>query len=140
MTSIQTYLNNVKASFDEFRFVTGDCHNLAVALHKQFQGELCAIIREEFDEDGELYSITYSHMIFIDSQRVEWDIDGSDADARWIDQWPEEGDEDGHTSEFSYVTLTIDELPAFLEKYNCKVDETLVKELLNMSEPVIMAV
>lgn len=138
MTCIETFLSNVKASFDEFRFVSGDCHNLAVALHKQFQGELCAIIREEFDEDGEPYSITYSHMLFIDSTHVEWDIDGNDADARWIEQWPEDGDEDGHTSEFSYVSLTLDELPAFLAKHDCKVDETLVNELLNVSEPVIM--
>lgn len=138
MKAIETFLSNVKSSFDEFRFVSGDCHSLAVALHKLFNGELCAIIREEFDEDGEPYSITYSHMIFIDGNSVEWDIDGSDADARWTEQWPEDGDEDGHTSEFSYVSLTLEELPAFLSQYDRGVDETLVNELLNLSEPVIM--
>jgi hypothetical protein len=138
MTSIETYLNSVKASFDDFRFVSGDCHNLAVALHKQFKGELCAIIREEFDESDELYSTTYSHMLFIDENGIEWDIDGSGADERWIEQWPDDGDEDGHTSEFNYVSLTLDDLPEFLAENDCEIDETLVNELLNVSEPVIM--
>jgi hypothetical protein len=138
MTSIETYLNSVKASFDDFRFVSGDCHNLAVALHKQFKGELCAIIREEFDESDELYSTTYSHMLFIDENGIEWDIDGSGADERWIEQWPEDGDEDGHTSEFNYVSLTLDDLPEFLAENDCEIDEMLVNELLNLSEPVIM--
>ena len=139
MKAIETFLSKVKASFDEFRFVSGDCHSLAVALHKQFQGDLGAIIREEFDEDGEPYSITYSHMLFVDSSNAEWDIDGNDAYERWIEQWPEEGDEDGHTSEFTYVPLTIDEVPEFLKKYDAKLDETLINELLNFSEPVIMS-
>jgi len=140
MSSIETYLSNVKNSLDEFRFVSGDCHNLAVALHKLFQGELCAIIREEFDEDGEPYSTTYSHMLFIDGQGVEWDIDGSGADERWVEQWPEDGDEDGHTSEFSYVALLIEDLPEFLSKHRCKLNDELIKELLILNEPVIMTV
>lgn len=140
MSSIETYLSNVKNSLDEFRFVSGDCHNLAVALKHLFQGELCAIIREEFDEDGEPYSITYSHMLFIDTQGVEWDIDGSGADERWVEQWPEDGDEDGHTSEFSYVALMIEEVPEFLNKHNCKINDELIKELLMLHEPVIMTV
>lgn len=140
MSSIATYLSNVKNSLDEFRFVSGDCHNLAVALQKLFQGKLCAIIREEFDEDGEPYSITYSHMLFIDAQGVEWDIDGSGADERWVEQWPEDGDEDRHTSEFSYVNLLIEDLPDFLSSHDCKLNDELIKELLILHEPVIMTV
>lgn len=138
MKAIETFLSNVKASFDDFRFVSGDCHNLAVALHKQFKGELCAIIRDEFDEDDEHYSTTYSHMMFIDEHGIEWDIDGSGADERWIEQWPENRDECGHTSEFSYLSMTLDELPSFLAEHNCKLDEMLINELLNTSQPVII--
>lgn len=113
--------------------------NLGASILQKL-GELCAIIREEFDEDGEPYSTTYSHMLFIDGQGVEWDIDGSGADERWVEQWPEDGDEDGHTSEFSYVSLTFEELPDFLSKHDCKLNDALIKELLMLQEPVIMTV
>lgn len=129
MENIRLYLETVKSNFDEFRFVNGDCHNLAIALFKIFGGELWAIIRHEYDTDDELYSITYSHMIFTDKNDINWDIDGDEADERWCQQWDDFPDEDGHTSEFEYKKIEIGNISAFLNVHNCKIDEELVNVL-----------
>jgi hypothetical protein len=91
------------------RFTNGDCHVLAMALHKVIgrQGSLWACLRHEMDEDGELFSTTYSHMVYSPPDDSSWDIEGPGADERWVAQFDDdaEPDEDGLVNEFEWVQV-----------------------------------
>lgn len=125
----------VKASFDINRFFDGDCHNLAVALYHLFGqsgGCLSAIMRDEYDDDGELDSTTYSHMIFIDDRRFDWDLDGDDAQGKWEMLWNMYPDKYGHTSEFDTIDMQLEHVAEFLKDHDCKLDDELIKELIKL--------
>lgn len=61
------------------RFITGDCHTLAMALHESSGrgGSLQACLYGEG---------SYSHMVFIDANQRSWDVNGEGAQQRWKDR------------------------------------------------------
>lgn len=77
-------------------FLNGDCHTLAMALHQasaapgahQYRvGSLWACLRLEIDEDDQVITTGYSHMVYDDLDGVSWDIGGPGADERWAERF-----------------------------------------------------
>ena len=126
MKNLIKTLKILESRKDSSRFVSGDCHHLAMALQSEFGGELCAIIRNEFDsETGVKIDQVYSHMILVINEEC-YDIDGKDADARWEDLW-ENNDYSFH--EFEYLHLQKDAVKDFVINNNGHYSDNIVEEL-----------
>lgn len=70
------------------RYLNGDCHHLALALHTiHCTGTLRACLRETWMAEKDQWHADYSHMVYVDPLGETWDIDGSGAQYRWTRQW-----------------------------------------------------
>ena len=121
------------------RFVSGDCHVLAMALYLVSGrcGSLWACLRKEVDEEGNVFSTTYSHMVYSPPDDSSWDIDGAEADERWVGQFDncEEPDEDGLVSEFDWVEVPCGhaeqaDAQHWLELHYAQVDRQLLNAIV----------
>lgn len=126
--NIDYALSIIKKNFGEHIFSSGNCHDLAFALYKNFGGSLLAIIRDEIDENGAIFTTTYSHMI-LELNGFCIDIDGENADERWCNMWSDEFDEDGLISEFNYINVSDTKIDDFLKEYKTSLNLILIEQL-----------
>lgn len=115
-------------------FTNGDCHTLAVALYQAMgrEGTLLACLRDSFDEDGQLFSTGYSHMVYQPPNGNDcWDIGGTGADVRWEDLFDlsEEPDRHGLVDRFRWVTVPYDTYQVWLQEHYGCIDNMLTDKL-----------
>lgn len=122
-------------------FTDGDCHTLAVALYQAMdcQGKLYACLRDSFNEDGLLFSTGYSHMVYGDPNGVNWDINGSQADTRWEDDFDftDTPDEHGLVHEFRWVDVPYDTYQCWLQDHFGAIDNGLTAKLTHALRPFL---
>ncbi len=105
---IEAGLGRVREAFGAERFEDGECHILAMALLRAMgTGKLYACMRETLNEDGSVYSVGYSHMVYECPKSELWDIRGIEADVRWEERFPDMDvpDKWGMTSRFNWVEV-----------------------------------
>lgn len=122
--NIQNALAAIAARYNAHDFVDGDCHTLAVALYEanNEQGKLVGCMRNTLNEDGSVYSVSYSHMVYECQQGRLWDIGGDNADVRWEEGFPDMAvpDKWGMTSTFEWVEVPYEGHQMWLmERYGC---------------------
>lgn len=115
MHQLTTALTRVAALWPPEQFEEGDCHTLAMAIHQAMasstvasdrQGTLCACMSMSVEEDGTVYSIGYSHMVYEAPDGSLWDIGGPEADIRWEEQFDTEStDKWGMRTELEWVPV-----------------------------------
>lgn len=114
-------------------FTNGDCHTLAVALYQAMghQGNLCACLRETFDENGLPFSTGYSHMVYEALDGLLWDINGPDADVRWEEELnlSDEPDEDGLVHTLRWEDVPYDTYQVWLQDHYGAIDTGLTSKL-----------
>lgn len=115
MIDIPKTLEAVEKEFgdDYHQFRSGSCHDLALALYNANgeRGKIVACLRKEIDPDGDFDQTTYSHMIYIDPDGQEWDMDGDNASEKWEQQWPEDPEsEDDPVIEFTWEKVNAKDL------------------------------
>lgn len=129
-------LKELSQTEDAFRYVSGDCHHLALAIQSVFGGDLVGILRHEIKDDGQVYSTGYSHMV-VEINKELIDIDGINADERWVEQWPSEPDEDDLTSDFEYVNLKANEVEKFVTDWNGVFNQNSVAEIKSKIKDIL---
>lgn len=141
MLDIPKALRDIESVYGIDRFISGDCHNLAVALLQanKDEGSLFACIRKEMEEDGTLYSTTYSHMIYECGNAKKWDIDGADATERWEFQWRIDAHKDGLCNELEWIKVEPENLGNWLGEHFAALDTELVKAMSKLaSSPTVV--
>lgn len=118
MISILDYVASVRKKYGSEIFESGQCHTLALAMSKIFNGKLIAIIHID---ENKIYS--YSHLVceVFDSC---YDINGNQADENWCDRWDSFHD-------FDFIDVCPFELEIFLSSWGAKVDNDLLAGLLS---------
>lgn len=147
--AIEERLRKISDAYDPFVFESGGCIDLALALFRSLRSDgmpasLCIALRDEHDENGDLWSTCLSHAI-VDCLDTSFDIGGRDADERWIGKWDPDSedfeivDTDGMTSSFRWLIFEDEE--SFLtecDKWNVRQDverQSLCEELLSAKCP-----
>lgn len=96
MRNLEKALGIIASKWDPFMFENGDCHTLAMAIHQASspdgspagrQGTLFACLRKSIDENGDVLTVQYSHMVYSAPSGTDWDIEGKDADERWVERF-----------------------------------------------------
>jgi hypothetical protein len=79
-STIESLIEAARSRWGQGRFLTGDCHILAMALHEATGrvGTLRACVQ---NADGPW--VSYRHMVLVMPDGQSWDISGSNAVSRW---------------------------------------------------------
>ena len=147
--AIEERLRKISDAYDPFLFESGGCIDLALALFRALRSDglsalLCIALRDEHDEDGELWSTCLSHAT-VEVFDTSFDIGGRDADERWMKKWDPESedfeivDTDVMTSTFRWLAYEDEEsFLAECNKWNVHIDEgrqALCEKLLSSMAP-----
>lgn len=131
---IEQALKILREQYDAEFFVAGHCHHLALALYEAAgnNGRLLACIRHHVDaETSQVFMANFSHMVYQSLEGGIWDIDGLEADVRWVGQFDniDEPDEDNLLSEFEWLPLRAEEVEAFVNQWDGGFCRAIVDEV-----------
>lgn len=123
---LQNAISAITGKWPAGIFESGHCHTLAMAIHEASapaaspelrSGELWACIRTGVDEDGQVVTTTYAHMVYTPDDGSNWDVGGPEADERWAENYDlDSRDKWGLQTELAWVQVPCQD-PKYLDTH-----------------------